>query len=66
MLSGTIHLNSDYLYRSRFWEGFFEFWNGEFYLVHSQIAPIRRPTRRPVCGPDAKGFLFLGNCGNVA
>ena len=62
MLDGTIRLNPGYLYQSRFWEGFFEFWNGEFHLVHSQIAPIRRPTWRPVCSPDVKGFLFEGNC----
>jgi hypothetical protein len=62
MLDGTIRLKPAYLYQSRFWEGFFEFWDGEFHLVRSQIAPIRRPTWRSVCSPDAKRFLVEGNC----
>ena len=32
-----------------------------FDLVLSQIVAIRHPTRRPVCGPEEKGFLCAGN-----
>jgi hypothetical protein len=59
--SGTIYLDGDYLGAARWFEAFVQFWDGQYQLVHSQICPIRRPTRAPVCGPDQKGFLCEGN-----
>ncbi|MGH7584119.1 MAG: hypothetical protein ACREL5_12920 [Gemmatimonadales bacterium] len=60
---GTIYLDGDHLVRTRWFEAFLASWDGVIHLVHSQICPIRHPTRRPVCGADAKGFLCEGNLG---
>ena len=35
--------------------------DGAFELILSQIAPIRRPTWRPVCHDGIKGFICPGN-----
>ena len=59
--SGTIYLDPEWLCRTRWLEAFLEYWDGEFQLVHSQVCPIRRPTRVPVCGVDVKGFVCEGN-----
>ncbi|HZQ39582.1 MAG TPA: hypothetical protein VFA87_02275 [Rhizomicrobium sp.] len=58
---GTIRHDPHRLAQARFWEVFLEYWEGEFGLVRSQLAPIRYPSWRPVCGPDIKGFLCEGN-----
>ncbi len=60
-LSGTIRHNWDRLGRAHWLEAFMQSENGEIELVHSQIVAIRRPTLRPVCGADTKGFLCAGN-----
>ena len=60
-LSGTIHHDWEWMGRARWLEVFLESWNGEIHLVRSQVLAIRHPTRRPVCGPDAKGFICPGN-----
>jgi hypothetical protein len=60
-LSGTIHHDWERMGRSRWLEAFLEYWNGEMHLVRSQIAAIRRPTAKPICGPDVKGFICPGN-----
>ncbi len=60
-LSGRIYHDWDRLGRARWLEAFMESADGQFELVLSQIAAIRRPTMRPVCGPDEKGFLCAGN-----
>jgi hypothetical protein len=46
---------------SRCLEAFLEAWDGEIQLVRSQVAPIRRPSLRPICGPTVKGFVCPGN-----
>ncbi len=60
-LNGTIRHDRDRIGRARFFEVFLNYWDGEFHLIHSQIAPIRFPTWRPVCGPETKGFLCEGH-----
>jgi len=60
-LDGTIRHAWDRIGPARYLEAFLEFWDDEFHLVRSQVAPIRRPTWRPVCGPETKGFLCKGN-----
>jgi hypothetical protein len=47
--------------RARWLEVFLESWNGEIHLMRSQVIAIRHLTVRPVCGPDAKGFICPGN-----
>ena len=59
--SGVIYHAWDRIGPARFLEAFLEAWEGQIHLVHSQVAPIRRPTVRPICGADQKGFLFHGN-----
>jgi hypothetical protein len=61
MPSGEIHHAWERIGPARFLEAFLEAWDGEIHLVHSQVAPIRRPTWHPVCGPDEKGFVCRGN-----
>ena len=61
MPSGEIRHAWERIGPARFLEAFLEAWEGEIHLVHSQVAPIRHPTWRPVCGPDEKGFLCRGN-----
>ena len=58
--SGIIFHDGERLRRARWFEAFLESWQGELQLVRSQVVPIRHPTFRPVCGPDAKGFLVDG------
>lgn len=60
-LDGTIRHAWETVGPARYLEAFLESWEGEIHLVRSQLAPIRHPTRRPVCAPDVKGFLFEGN-----
>jgi hypothetical protein len=60
-LDGTIRHHRDRIGRARFLEAFLDYWDGEFHLVHSQVAPIRCPTWRPICGPDTNGFLCKGH-----
>jgi hypothetical protein len=60
-LSGTIHHDWDRLGRAHWLEAFMETEDGKLELVRSQIAAIRHPTLRPVCGPDQQGFLCVGN-----
>jgi hypothetical protein len=60
-LSGTIHHDWERMGRARWLEAFLQPWNGELHLVRDQVLAIRHPTRRPVCGPDAKGFICEGN-----
>jgi hypothetical protein len=60
-LSGTIYHDWNRLGRAHWLEAFMERSEGGLELVHSQIAAIRHPTLRPVCGPDARGFLCEGN-----
>ncbi|HVA56441.1 MAG: hypothetical protein WBQ26_13810 [Gemmatimonadaceae bacterium] len=59
--SGTIYHDWERMGRAHWLEVFLESWNGELQLVHSQVLAIRHPTWRPVCGPDAKGFICEGN-----
>jgi len=59
--SGVIRHAWDRIGPARFLEAFLEAWEGQIRLVHSQVAPIRRPTVRPICSPDQAGFLFDGN-----
>lgn len=59
-LSGTIHHDWEWMGGARWLEVFLEPWNGELHLVRSQVLAIRHPTLRPVCGPDAKGFVCEG------
>ncbi len=61
MPSGEIRHDWDYLGRARFIEAFLTSWQGEIHLVRSQVLGIRYPTLRPVCPPDAPGFLCPGN-----
>lgn len=61
MPSGDIHHRWERIGPVRFLEAFLEAWGGEIQLVHSQVAPIRYPTLRPVCDPNDKGFLCQGN-----
>ena len=60
MPSGTIHFDWERMGRARWFEAFLERWQGEILLVRSQIVAIRGPTRRPVCGPEVKGFVCEG------
>jgi hypothetical protein len=60
-LSGTIYHDGERLGRARWLEAFLESWHGEIQLVRSQLIVIRHPTLQPVCGPDAKGFLPIGD-----
>jgi hypothetical protein len=61
MLSGDIHHAWERIGPARYLEAFLESWKGEIHLVRSQVAPIRRPTLHPVCGPTVKGFVCQGN-----
>jgi hypothetical protein len=61
VLDGTIRHAWDRIGSARYLEAFVELWEGKFHLVRSQVAPIRRPTWRPICGPETKGFLCEGN-----
>jgi hypothetical protein len=58
---GTIYHSWSHLGRARWVEAFLEYYDGEFHLVHSQIAGIRGPTWKPVCDPAAEGFCCVGN-----
>jgi hypothetical protein len=60
MPSGTIYHDWEWLGRARWLEAFLESWQGNIQLVHSQVLPLRHPTWRPVCGPDARGMLCAG------
>ena len=60
-LSGTIYHDWDRMGRAHWLEAFMESSDDGFDLVLSQIVAIRHPTRRPVCGPEEKGFLCAGN-----
>jgi hypothetical protein len=60
-LSGTIFHDWEWMGRARWFEVFLESWQGELQLVRSQVCAIRGPTRLPVCGPEAKGFICPGN-----
>lgn len=60
-LSGTIYHDWERMSRARWLEAFLQSWKGELQLVRSQVLAIRHPTRQPVCGPDAKGFICEGN-----
>lgn len=60
-LGGPIELHGTNLAASRWLEGFFELSEGKLHLVRSQIAPIRRPTLRPVYPLEIEGFVFPGN-----
>ena len=60
-LSGEIYHDWDRLGRAHWLEAFMESSEDGFELVRSQIVAIRHPTRRPVCGPEEKGFLCAGN-----
>jgi len=59
-LSGTIFYDWERMGRARWLEAFLECRDGELRLVRSQIAAIRRPTLRPVCGGDVKGVICQG------
>jgi hypothetical protein len=59
--SGTIHHDWESMRRAPWLEVFLEPWKGEIHLVRSQMIAIRHPSMRPVCGPDAKGFIRPGN-----
>ncbi|MFN8574075.1 MAG: hypothetical protein U0132_18605 [Gemmatimonadaceae bacterium] len=61
MLSGTINHDWDRLSQANWFEAFMESDGDHFELTLSQIAAIRGPTLRPICGPDQKGFLCEGN-----
>jgi hypothetical protein len=61
MPSGEIHHAWERIGPSRYLEVFLEAWDGEIHLVRSQIAPIRRPSLHPICGPEVKGFVCPGN-----
>jgi hypothetical protein len=61
MPSGNIRHAWERIGPSRYLEAFLEAWDGELHLVRSQVAPIRRPSLRPVCGPSVKGFVCPGN-----
>jgi len=58
---GPIELHGSNLAASRWLEGFFDHYEGKLHLVRSQIAPIRRPSWRPVYPPEFEGFVFPGN-----
>ena len=58
---GTIYHNWERINSARWLEVFLYASENMFHLVESQIAPIRRPTVRPVCGPDIKGLCCEGN-----
>ena len=60
-LDGTIRHDRYRIGRARFLEAFLDYWDSEFHLIHSQVAPIRYPTKRPVCRPETKGFLCEGH-----
>ncbi len=60
-LSGTIYHDWDRMGRAHWLEAFMESVDGDLELVRSQVAAIRRPTLRPVCGPDETGYLCTGN-----
>jgi hypothetical protein len=61
VLGGEIYHDWDRLGRAHWLEAFMQSYDGKIELVRSQIVAIRHPTRRPVCGPDEKGFLCAGN-----
>jgi hypothetical protein len=61
MPGGTIYHDWERMGRARWLEAFLESSGGKIHLVQSQVAAIRGPTRRPVCGPDVKGFICEGN-----
>ena len=58
---GPIELRGGDIAASRWLEGFFEMDQEKPAVVRSQIAPIRRPTWRPVYPADFEGFVFPGN-----
>jgi hypothetical protein len=60
MLSGTIYHDWNRLGRARWLEAFLDSWQGKLQLVYSQVLPLRHPTWRPVCGPDARETLCAG------
>jgi hypothetical protein len=55
---GTIYHDWDRFASARWVEMFLEPNGPGYHLVDSQIAPIRRPTFRPICGPEVEGFCF--------
>jgi hypothetical protein len=66
MPGGTIYHDWERINSAKWLEAFLYTSENGFHLVESQIAPIRRPTLRPVCGPDTKGFCCEGNVGQRA
>jgi hypothetical protein len=60
-LSGELFHDAELMRRARWLEAFLALWKGEIELVRSQVIAIRHPTLRPVCGPDAKGYLPSGD-----
>jgi hypothetical protein len=60
-LGGEIRHDWSYLSASAWWEVFLYPAPGGVELVRSQVTPIRRPTWRPICGPDVKGYCCPGN-----
>ncbi|MGP6156200.1 MAG: hypothetical protein ACLPYS_01460 [Vulcanimicrobiaceae bacterium] len=61
LLDGTIYHSWERLTSSKFFEVFLCPSNGGVELVRSQLAPVRRPTRQAVCGPETQGFCCPGN-----
>lgn len=61
MLDGTIYHDWERISSAKWLEVFLHASEDGFELVESQVAPIRWPTFRPVCGPDTKGFCCEGN-----
>jgi hypothetical protein len=61
MPGNTIYHSRDNFAAARWLEAFLESDEGKLELVYSQVAPIRGPTLRPVCGPDQEGFLCRGD-----
>ena len=57
VLSGELFHDASSIRQARWLEAFLECWDGKIDLVRSQVITIRYPTLRPVCRPDAKGYL---------
>jgi hypothetical protein len=61
MLGGEIRHAWERIGPARYLEAFLQSWDGKIELVHSQVAPIRHPTLRPVCDHTVHGFVCPGN-----
>jgi hypothetical protein len=61
MASAEIRHSWAHLGASAWWEVFLRPVADGFELALSQVAPIRRPTWRPVCGPQVEGVCCPGN-----